>query len=326
MLQSWRANCDIQLLIYNGDPTNPDLNEIARVTDYVVAYSCKGNITWKEEIEQTKQLVKSAEEFSGDKSDIARVAKKVMNKTASKRIISRQECMLLLADLPLVQCSETIESVPINNSKTISSNTVKQDRRLITCYSKRPKHWETMTLKDYFLATKNSGWRPDNRRKFIIPSFCGFSGQPTYPVTEAYARHTIIVNKPWRSYPVNLNWIIEFNAFINSIECPKSCKLAYNRVIQRHYQNLTHYEPKNKEVDHSKNEMSENDKNLAILVGLGAPADKEDDYETMLLKRMNTGPNHKWDAPRKVSSKPTLTTGHHLADCNYQLAKPNSNN
>jgi hypothetical protein len=35
----------------------PDISEIARVTDYIVAYSCKGNLTMKEEKEQTKKLV-----------------------------------------------------------------------------------------------------------------------------------------------------------------------------------------------------------------------------------------------------------------------------
>ena len=57
LLQSWRANCDIQLLIYNCDPKNPDIMDIARVTDYIVAYSCKGSITLKEEREQSKNLL-----------------------------------------------------------------------------------------------------------------------------------------------------------------------------------------------------------------------------------------------------------------------------
>jgi hypothetical protein len=30
-------------MIYDSDPSCPDLNEIAEVTDYVVLYACKGN-------------------------------------------------------------------------------------------------------------------------------------------------------------------------------------------------------------------------------------------------------------------------------------------
>ena len=35
-LQSWRSNCDIQLILYDSNPINPDLHELAKVTDYVV--------------------------------------------------------------------------------------------------------------------------------------------------------------------------------------------------------------------------------------------------------------------------------------------------
>src|SRR6478735_3014231 len=43
LLQGWRANCDIQVLLYECDPMHPNPDEIARLTDYIVAYACKGN-------------------------------------------------------------------------------------------------------------------------------------------------------------------------------------------------------------------------------------------------------------------------------------------
>src|SRR5688572_25392544 len=36
LLQGWRANCDIQVLLYQCDPSEPNPEEIARVTDYIV--------------------------------------------------------------------------------------------------------------------------------------------------------------------------------------------------------------------------------------------------------------------------------------------------
>ncbi len=57
LLQSWRGNSDLQILVYDCDPKNPNISEIARVTDYIVAYSCKGNCTFKEEREQSKKLI-----------------------------------------------------------------------------------------------------------------------------------------------------------------------------------------------------------------------------------------------------------------------------
>lgn len=56
MLRSWRANCDIQLLIYETDPINPDPKEISRVVNYIVGYSCKGGHTHAEERNQLYEL------------------------------------------------------------------------------------------------------------------------------------------------------------------------------------------------------------------------------------------------------------------------------
>ena len=57
VLRCWRGNCDVQLLIYDSDPMSPDLSEIARVTDYVVAYACKGNATLQMEKDVIQDVI-----------------------------------------------------------------------------------------------------------------------------------------------------------------------------------------------------------------------------------------------------------------------------
>ena len=57
LVQGWRANCDLQVLLYECDPKHPSPEEIARVTDYIVAYACKGNETIVEEKKQIKALI-----------------------------------------------------------------------------------------------------------------------------------------------------------------------------------------------------------------------------------------------------------------------------
>lgn len=57
LLQSWRANCDVQLLIYDCHPDCPSVNDIARVTDYVVGYACKGSSSSVEEKQHMTQLI-----------------------------------------------------------------------------------------------------------------------------------------------------------------------------------------------------------------------------------------------------------------------------
>ena len=55
-LQSWRANCDVSILVYESDPMNPNLAEIANVTNYVITYACKGNATYEIEKKQVQDF------------------------------------------------------------------------------------------------------------------------------------------------------------------------------------------------------------------------------------------------------------------------------
>ncbi len=57
MLQAWRANCDIQLFLYDTDPEYLDEEEISHVTDYLVSYACKGNEKLTTQKEQMKSMI-----------------------------------------------------------------------------------------------------------------------------------------------------------------------------------------------------------------------------------------------------------------------------
>src|SRR5687768_16007625 len=101
LLQGWRANCDIQILLYECDPLHPNPDEIARVTDYIVAYACKGNKNIGEEREQMKALILSTQEISGTTNDVKRIARKLLNKVTKDKVISKQECICQLGKLDL---------------------------------------------------------------------------------------------------------------------------------------------------------------------------------------------------------------------------------
>jgi len=57
VLRVWRANCDVTVLLYETDPMKPDPAEIAKVTDYVVAYASKGNSTLAVEKELVSRFI-----------------------------------------------------------------------------------------------------------------------------------------------------------------------------------------------------------------------------------------------------------------------------
>ena len=39
LLQGWRANADLEILIYRSNPSMPDVSEIDNVCQYVVSYA-----------------------------------------------------------------------------------------------------------------------------------------------------------------------------------------------------------------------------------------------------------------------------------------------
>jgi hypothetical protein len=57
LLSVWRANCDLQLLLYQSDPRNPDLVEISAVTEYVVSYACKAHSKTTQEVDVLNSLI-----------------------------------------------------------------------------------------------------------------------------------------------------------------------------------------------------------------------------------------------------------------------------
>lgn len=213
--------------------------------------------------------------------------------------------MVLLADLPLTGCSEGFESVSLRSSTRLTlqeggTNNKKDDKKFISLYASRPTSFDRYSLHDYFHLLKNQGDKTKRSgAKVLIPNFFGVNGTPKYPVTEDYARHTIIVYRPWRTFPKNLQWIAEFNNFINSPACPVSARMPYEREMQRVFDGMQHYEATASKPDHSNNPLTEVDQELLELLGM---RDKEFiERDEALLKSMNYGTHHDWGVLPKVS-------------------------
>lgn len=293
ILQSWRGNCDIQILIYESDPDHPNVKEISRVTDYVVSYNTKGNSTWLEEIATSKDIIMNTEPFTEDKMDLQAVCKKIMNKAATRRLISKQEASVLLVDLPLTKCSEHIDTVSISQSKKLSitlstSSPTTSTSKFISQYAKRDPQYHNLSLHQYYLLRKPNS----------IPHYVGVNGHPCFPVSQAYARHVLICYKPWINYPNQTTWRQDFHLFINSDACPTSARLTYDRVMQRHYEKTTFVDIKATSVDHSGNEISEEDRIALLLSGIGVQDSKE--FDTDVFNQIERGEDFEWDKIPKV--------------------------
>lgn len=244
------------------------------------------------------------EEVTGDRGDVRRLVQKCLNQSAAKRLISKQEAVVMLGDLPLVTCSETIDTVSISNSKILrASGETSDNKTFVEKYKRRHEELLHMSLYDFYHHVKNNPHELEKRGgKHMIPNFVGINGTAKYPVTDDYARSTLVVYRAWSTYPSDLDWKEEFESFIRGRSCPPSCRMAYERVMRRYIDKMTHYDPKAQYVDHSRNPLAEDDRDLLLLSGLGTEP-VEQDSDTALLKSLPRGHNYNWGREPSVSDR-----------------------
>lgn len=238
----------------------------------------------------------SAKDLTGDKQDVARVAKQLLNRSASNRVISKPECMVLLGKMNLVTCSEIIRPVSVSRSYKITATGTKQGKKTLLNYNDRGVEFEDETLYDFWHRTENVG---KSKECFTVPHFVGIAGQPQYPATEKYARAVLEIHKAWRypkvGEPPKRDWISEFEDFVKyEGSCPAIVSIAYNRVKWRHITKTEFYEPLSKEADYAAEDVDENDRILMDLVGLASVRGGFLDTSTGQTERCDLGVDYDW--------------------------------
>ena len=245
----------------------------------------------------------SEDALSNDKDDVRRLARKIMNKAASKRLISKQEACVLLGGLDLTLCTESIESVSISNSKRlrVSGESTTDSDKILALYEKRPVDQEPMSLHTFYDWYKNKREGRKIGDKYYIPNFVGVKGSPVYPVTNDYAKHVLICYNPWTVYPNESNWIQKFELFINNPnKCPRIALLPYQRVMLRHYNGSKHVDPKATTGDHWQNPIHVDDLDYMRTYNMHGISKSSHEYDTEILKNIHRGRDFKWVMPPKV--------------------------
>ena len=214
-------------------------------------------------------------------------------------MISKQEAVVLLGNLDLATCTETVENVSISNSKQLQkADSSGYGKTMMDRYKTRQTTHEQMTLYEYFHHVKNPKGR--TKQGVVIPHFVGICGTPRFPITTDYAKHQMIVHKTWRKYPESEDWVSDFHHFINSPTAPISAKMTYQRVHARFLSKTQGYDPTSDIYDHTKNPISCDNKELMELIGLHKNEGIE--YDDSILNNMDRGVNFKWDKPARVSA------------------------
>ena len=101
----------------------------------------------------------------------------MMNRSVAERTITKQEAMCELAKLPMVICSESIETVSLSGcTKFKEANNAKSVNTVLANCRRREEDMEELSLHQLFHATKNKD-KHGNTSKTFIPHFVGGSGQ-----------------------------------------------------------------------------------------------------------------------------------------------------
>ena len=94
----------------------------------------------------------------GDERDIVKLVQRCLNRSISQRTISKQEAMCELACLPMVICSDIIETVSLSGYTKLSDGMYNGSKTLLTKY----RNWTDglqQSFHEFFHFVKNKSSR-----------------------------------------------------------------------------------------------------------------------------------------------------------------------
>ena len=266
MLQSWRANCDVALIVYDNDPVKLNAGDIARISGYVVSYATKGNKSYQSERDSIAALIENAgTDFVGDqKGEVLRLSRKIMNMFITSRVVSKAEACVELLSLDLYWCTESMRHVNLSSFRRLKSQdesesdnvaayalrkeriNVSMNDFLIQLSAKKKIKIPTTSTDIYRIRPLQPGLRPE----IIIPT--GLNGNPVFPVSSSYARTVLLLHKPWsKSNPLGfesggmVGLFPEFYQFLKSDLCPLNVRLDYASAKEKYDRGLRFLEVTN---------------------------------------------------------------------------------
>ncbi|KAL3799034.1 hypothetical protein HJC23_005173 [Cyclotella cryptica] len=252
VLQAWRGNIDIQLIMYRSDPRHPDINEIQGLVRYVVSYITKKGYRLKEEKKMMEDVILSIDKTTVD--GFGTVMKKCMNMLSSNKVLSIQQAQYSVMQLPLVVSSELPHYLQTTTKMKLCMNSQTSPLYdLKTTYARRESEYKSMSLAEFFYkvhqkrliqsnALRNDYLKDSNlvlppRTPILVPR--GRNVRPVYPATFEYARAMIMMHVPWsNSHPLDFSdkskTIATFHRYLASKSFPTSVTAQYNRVEYYH--------------------------------------------------------------------------------------------
>ena len=313
-LQSWRANCDVAILIYTQDPLKINAEDIAAISGYVTSYCTKGNATHPAEVQAISTMILSMNNDFAEGSTIGTVTacRKILNGFMTDRIISKAESSCDILRLPLYKCTEVFRSIPLSEyTKILGKKQYKRKKNttnIVTRYASRTKDL-TMNLNDYFHTVykpirqdkkeANRLLKEKMKSKHTIPHPTGLQNSPAFPIQWQYAKAALILYKPWNknnrllcdtSKKTKQSIILEYTNFLTAENCPDELKLEFAIAKETYERSL------------KKRECAHNDDNLIFEPGENMTKEAKAIIESQTVFRnqyeefgFDRGLNYAWD-------------------------------
>lgn len=241
----------------------------------------------------------SCESETGDEKDVSKLVQKCLNKSVSNRTITKQEAMCEIGKLPMVICSEFIDTISLSGAVKVSNGVNSNYTTFLSRYNKRNIHLDK-SLHQFFHLTKNTHTRSTSKKEFV-PHYVGGGGQPTYPVSRKFARVEILKHMPWsKNNPLpdinETNVIEQFEEFRKSEHCPVSVLIALERAKNRVEMKKKGYtEPTTEDIEESQLMDPVIDEETRDLVHLtNNLVERTNIFESLENSGFDIGRNYEW--------------------------------
>ena len=190
-------------------------------------------------------------------------------------MISKQECILMLLNRSMVDCSESIETVSISRaSKVQLAKSKSPSNSIVAQYARRPSAFRTHSLHRYFHFLENEKKTPKKR---IVPHYVGGVLEVSFPRKKGFASSMLQIYKPWVvKFEVKEENCIAFDDFLRSSNCPQHLTMAYIRSVRRYTNPESRVDQIGKKQS-GDGEMDSETEDFLRLTGLHQPDDTSGD-------------------------------------------------
>ena len=119
LMQSWRANGDVSLILSNSPPDNPSTDDIIAIIDYVCGYACKDSEPTGATADLFRDMVNAVDAADADQVTGKSMCAKMLIKTVGRRDISGPEASFELSGLALWRCSRPFTNLSMSGSRRL---------------------------------------------------------------------------------------------------------------------------------------------------------------------------------------------------------------